>query len=209
MCCMRLAGNTGRKNYAKIAICAPSHNFVGLYLHNEGTYRQSEKNWLSSNISSTCPHNMVNFSPLAAEIVSLVWGTPANVNGVSRLGGVTARHSSIGRQPNFAVLNRGRHLYSAGRPSRWALAHILVVYFLVPCGGLSWLFVSFWVQINVVYRIVSYRISKCTNCWYLLSYSKHNAIFHALYCNTGRGSVRIPSGILMFKRIGLRVTCVC
>jgi len=25
-----------------------------------------------------------------------------------------------------AALNRGRHLYSAGRPSRWALAHILV-----------------------------------------------------------------------------------
>jgi len=38
----------------------------------------------------------------------------------------TARHSSSGRQPNFAALNRGRHLYSAGRPSRWALAHILV-----------------------------------------------------------------------------------
>ena len=31
-----------------------------------------------------------------------------------------------GRQPNFAALNRGRHLYSAGWPSRWALAHILV-----------------------------------------------------------------------------------
>jgi len=26
-----------------------------------------------------------------------------------------------------AALNRGRHLYSAGRPSRWALAHILVL----------------------------------------------------------------------------------
>ena len=38
------------------------------------------KNLLSSNISSTCPHNMVNFGPLAAEIVSLVWGTPANFN---------------------------------------------------------------------------------------------------------------------------------
>jgi len=36
---------------------------------------------LSSNIASTCPHNMVNFGPLAAEIVSLVWGTPANFNG--------------------------------------------------------------------------------------------------------------------------------
>jgi len=31
MCCTRLAGNTGRK---KIAIFAPSHNFVGLYLRN-------------------------------------------------------------------------------------------------------------------------------------------------------------------------------
>ena len=34
MCCTRLAGNTGRKNDAKIAICAPSHNFVELCLRN-------------------------------------------------------------------------------------------------------------------------------------------------------------------------------
>jgi len=34
--------------------------------------------------------------------------------------------SSSGRQPNFAALNRGCHLCSAGRPSGWALAHILV-----------------------------------------------------------------------------------
>jgi len=39
------------------------------------------KNLLSSNISSTCSHNMANFGPLADEIVSLVWGTPANFNG--------------------------------------------------------------------------------------------------------------------------------
>jgi len=42
------------------------------------------------------------------------------------IGSVTARHSSSGRQPNFAAFSRGRHLYSAGRPSRWASAHILV-----------------------------------------------------------------------------------
>jgi len=36
---------------------------------------------LSSNISSTCPHNMVNFGLLVAEIVSGVWGTPATFNG--------------------------------------------------------------------------------------------------------------------------------
>jgi len=39
---------------------------------------------------------------------------------------ITARHSSSECQPNFVVLNSGRHLYSAGRPSRWALAHIKV-----------------------------------------------------------------------------------
>ena len=43
---------------------------------------------------------------------------------LSYIGSVTARHSSSGRQPNFATFNRGRHLYSAGRPSRWALTHI-------------------------------------------------------------------------------------
>jgi len=44
-------------------------------------YQQPEKNLLSSNMSSTCPHNMVNFGPLAAETVSLVWRTLANFNG--------------------------------------------------------------------------------------------------------------------------------
>jgi len=43
---------------------------------------------------------------------------------VSRPGSVAARHSSSGRHPNFAALKRVRHLYSAGRPSHWALAHI-------------------------------------------------------------------------------------
>jgi len=36
---------------------------------------------LNSNISSTCPHNMVNLGPLTAEICWRVWGTPANFNG--------------------------------------------------------------------------------------------------------------------------------
>jgi len=42
------------------------------------------------------------------------------------IGSFTARHSRSRRQPNFAAFNRGRHLYSTGRPSRWALAQILV-----------------------------------------------------------------------------------
>jgi len=58
----------------KIAICALLHKFVGLYLRNEGMYRQSEKNLLSSDMSSRCPYDMVNFGPLVAETISLVWG---------------------------------------------------------------------------------------------------------------------------------------
>jgi len=119
-----------QNNRQKIVIWAPSHNFVGLYLRNWGMYRQSEKNLLNSNTSSTC-HNMVNFGPLAAEIGLPIWGTPANFNGFRVLAAllVTAWHCSSGRQPNFAPLNTGRHLYSAGRPSRWALTHIRVFTF--------------------------------------------------------------------------------
>jgi len=60
-------------------------------------------------------------------------GHPCKFQQVSRLRSVTAQHSSIGRQPNFAALNRGCHLYSAGRPSRWALAHMLVYNALTWC----------------------------------------------------------------------------
>jgi len=44
-------------------------------------YHQLEKNLLSSNISHRCPHNMVTFGPLAAQIGVVVWGTTANFNG--------------------------------------------------------------------------------------------------------------------------------
>jgi len=73
-------------------------------------YRQSEKSLLNGNISSTCPHNMVNIGPLAAEIDWLVWGTTANFYRFRALALiVTAATSLNGRQRNFA-----RHLPSPG-----------------------------------------------------------------------------------------------
>jgi len=48
-------------------------------------------------------------------------GHPCKFRRVSRLDNVTAWHSSIGRQLNFAALNRGRHLYVTERLSRSAL----------------------------------------------------------------------------------------
>ena len=41
----------------------------------------NKKKILGSSISSTCPHNTVNFGLLATEIGPVVWGTPANFNG--------------------------------------------------------------------------------------------------------------------------------
>jgi len=87
-------------------------------------YRQSEKNLLNINTSSTCPHNMVNFDIITAEICWRVWGTPANFNGFCVLAALLHGTLVVGVSQT-AALNRGRHLYLAGRPSRWALAHIL------------------------------------------------------------------------------------
>jgi len=52
------------------------------------------KNLLNSNISPTCPHNMVNFGPLTAETDWRVWGTPANFNGFCFLASFLQRRRS-------------------------------------------------------------------------------------------------------------------
>ena len=101
-----------------------------------------KKNLLNSNTSSTCPDNIVNLRPTNSWDLLASSGHPCKFQRVSHLGSVTARHSSSGRQPNFAALDRGRHLFSAGRPSRWALAYILVDVVLVLysqcCSWWSW-----------------------------------------------------------------------
>ena len=65
---------------------------------------------------------MVNFGPLTAEIRWRVSGTAANFTWFCVLAALL--HGTLA---NCAALNTGCHLYSTGRPSRWALAHILVV----------------------------------------------------------------------------------
>jgi len=93
------------KKSPKIVIWAPSHNFVGL----SSQLRHVSvigKNLLSSNISPTCSHNMVNFGPLAAEMVSLVWGTPGNFNGCRVLAALLHGTLVVGVSQT-AALNRG------------------------------------------------------------------------------------------------------
>jgi len=81
MCCMRLAGNAGPKKSPKIhhlGTIAQLRWAISSQLRHVSTVG---KNLLNSYASPTCPYNTVNFGPLVAEIISLVWGTPANVNG--------------------------------------------------------------------------------------------------------------------------------
>ena len=127
---MRLAGNTGRKNDAKnrhLGTIAQLCRAVSSQVRHVSTIG---KNLLSSNMFFTCPHNMVNFGPLTAEIVR-EFGAPLQISTGFASWQPYCTASSSGRQPNFAAWNRGRHLCSAGRPSGWALAHILVLSFFL------------------------------------------------------------------------------
>jgi len=82
-------------------------------------------------------------------------GHPCIFQRLSRLGSVTARQSSSKRQPNFAALNRGRHLCSAGRPSRWTLAHISsskwVCDMLCRRSPLPWSCRHWWVHVYILF----------------------------------------------------------
>ena len=128
MRCMRLAANTGRKKVAKnrhLSTIAQLCRAISSQLRHISTIG---KKLLSTNLSSTRPLNMVNFGPLTAEIGSGVWA-PLQISAGFASWQRYCMASSNGRQANFAVLNRGRHLCSAGRPSGWALAHIQVLLF--------------------------------------------------------------------------------
>ena len=111
----------------KVAIWAPSHNFVGLYFAPKARIDNRKKLVKQRYVLHMSPQYGELRRPTNSWDPSGSLRHPCKFQQVSRLGSVTARHSSIGRQPNFAALNRGRHLYSAGRPSRWVLAHILVL----------------------------------------------------------------------------------
>ena len=80
-CCTRLAGNAGPKKSAKIGHLGTIAQLCWAISSQFRHVSTIEKKVSSSNISSTCLHNMVNFGPLSAEIGPVVWGTPAKFNG--------------------------------------------------------------------------------------------------------------------------------
>jgi len=81
MSCTRLAENTGRKSDAKtrhLGTIAQLCWAISWHLRHVSTIG---KKLVKQQYVPHITYDMVNFGPLAAEIVSLVWCTPANFNG--------------------------------------------------------------------------------------------------------------------------------
>jgi len=72
---------------------------ISLQLRHVSTIRKELVN--SSNTSSICPDNMVNFGPLAAEIDPVVWGTPVNFNGFHVLAALLHGSQVLGISQTF------------------------------------------------------------------------------------------------------------
>jgi len=86
-----------------------------------------KENLWSSNMSSRCPHNMVNFGPLAAEISLPVWGTPANFNGFHVLAALLHGSQVVSVSQTLQRWTEAPPMF--GRATI-TLAHILVVWYL-------------------------------------------------------------------------------
>jgi len=82
MCCTRLAEKyRTQKSRQKSPSEHHRTTLSGYIFATKAHIDNWKKNLLSSDMSSRCPHSMVNFGLLAAEIISLLWGTPPNFNG--------------------------------------------------------------------------------------------------------------------------------
>jgi len=178
MCCTRLAENTERKKspfwHHRTTLSGYIFGIKACIDNRKKLVKQQYLLHMSWQYGELWPTN--GWDPL----MSL--GHPCKFQQLSHLSRVTAWYSSSGRQPNFAALNRGCHLYSAGRPSRWALAHILVFIFVSTVLYLGHLlvpifeaFVSCW---HIVFFFTSFHgiciFSQINLSWY---FTINSAIF--------------------------------
>jgi len=121
------------------------------------------KNLLNSNTSSTCPRNMVNFGPLAAEIGSGVWGTPANFNGFRVLASLLHGTLVMGVSQTLRRWTEGATYILQG-------GHILVSYILMCISIKVYLLtylISKWEQKPLVLRAALMYIQSETSDWFL------------------------------------------
>ena len=93
-CCTRLAESIGRKTIVKNSPSGHHRTTLSDYIFTTKTHIDNRKKLVKQRYLPTCPHNMANVSPLAAEISSLVWGTPADFIGFRVLASLLQRRRS-------------------------------------------------------------------------------------------------------------------
>jgi len=125
MCCLRLAANAGPKKVAKNCHLGTMPQLcLAIYSQLRHVSTIGKKV-----VKQQYPSYM---SPQYGELRStsgwdrfISLGHPGNFNGFRVLAALLHGTLVVGVNQT-AALNRGRHLYSAGRPSRWALPTFLV-----------------------------------------------------------------------------------
>jgi len=132
ICCTRLAGNTGRK---KLPSAHHRTTLLGYIFATKALYRQSEKKLVKQQY-------LLQMSPRYGELRSTSgWdpfgslGHPANFNGFRVLAVLLHGTLVVGVSQTLLRWTEGT-AYSAGWPSCWAMAHVLV-YFCLHYGLLA------------------------------------------------------------------------
>ena len=96
------------------------------YIFTNKAHIDNRKNIVKQQYLLTCPHSMVNFGLLTAEIDWRVWGTPSYFNGYRVLAALLHDTLLVTRASAklCGVKQRASPIFGRARPSRWALAHI-------------------------------------------------------------------------------------
>ena len=99
-CCRRLAENRGRKDHAKIAVSAPSHNFDG-YIFATKAHMDNRKKVVKERCMLHMSSQRGEFRPTSGWDRLAGLGRRSEFQRVSRIGFVTASTSLNGGQANF------------------------------------------------------------------------------------------------------------
>jgi len=116
---------------------------------------------MSSNICSTCPHDMVNFGPLAAEIASLVWGTPGNFNGFHVLAALLHGTLVLGISETLRCWTEGAtYIWQGGHHvGHWPTFSIIYKSFKLSSSIALWPYHLFIPTLLIVYILSSFTFS--------------------------------------------------
>ena len=148
------------KNREKIAIWHHHATLPGYIFVTKAHINNRKKNLLSSNISSRCPHNMVNFGPLVAEIGLPVWGTPVNFNSFRVLAALLHGSQVVGVSQTLRRWTEGATYIQQGGHH---VGHWPTFLFVMHCLAIHFLASAYIMHISILFNA---RLKSYVCAWY-------------------------------------------